>query len=241
MLVFLNLPTPSANISVSSISAMATSKHTDQVEIAASVIHNQGRKISETLGTFCDYLLCFDLEPDLDLLSSSVNVSPRVRTTSSPERPLNIPTEIIDSNQLQGATTVSQHEDPLETTTQYTLHHQPIIPYLELMPKGTEFTSFEDSSTPGTQLESSAVSISEHDLSYELPPHGNVSIQEDTRSHQPTPLENTGEPHGIANIFSSAAPAATSEQSSRKGLLKGKTWFCFAFSPTLTLQIRYFP
>jgi hypothetical protein len=221
---------------------MATSKHTDQVEIAASVVHSQGRNTSETLGTFCDYLLCFDLEPDLDLLSSSVNVSSRERTTSSPERPLNIPTEIIDdSNEPQGATTVSQHE---ETTTQYTLHHQLIIPYLELMPsiiQGTEVTSFEDSSAPGTQLESSAVSISEHDLSYELPPHGNVSIQEDTCSHQPTPLEITGEPLGIANIFSSATPAATSEQSSRKGLLKGKTCFCFAFSPTPTLQIRYFP
>jgi hypothetical protein len=65
-------------------------------------------------------------------------------------------------------------------------HHQlppnPVIPYLE----------------------SSAVSISEHDLPHELvPPHGSVSIQEDTAS-----LEITGEPHGI---LLSAAPAGTRE------------------------------
>jgi hypothetical protein len=102
--------------------------------------------------------------------------------------------------------------------------------------QGTEETTSKRSSTPGTQLESSAVSISEQDLPHELrlvPPHGNVSIQEDT-----APLEITGEPHGI---LSSAAPAGTREQSSRKGLLKGKILFCFAFPPALTLRIRYFP
>jgi hypothetical protein len=229
---------------------MATSEHTDPVEIAASVAHSQGQpKTSETLGTFCDYLLCFDSEPDLDLLSSSVNVSPRVRTTSSPERPerpLNVPTEIIDdTNQLQGATTGSQHwhEGTSETTTQYTLHpgHQPFQKGQNPIIRGPEVTSFEFSSTPGKQLESSTVSISEHDLSYELPPHGNVSIQKDTRSHQPTPPEITGDPPDIANILSSAVLTGTSEQSSQKHLLKGKIWFCFAFSPALTLQIRYFP
>jgi hypothetical protein len=162
-----------------------------------------------------------------------VNVSPPVRTTSSPERPLKAPTEIIDdSNQLQGAFTVSQHEGPSEIMSQYTLHHHPpqkgqnpITPYLESMPsiiQGTEITSFERSSTPGTQLERSAVSISEDDLSYELPPHGNVSVQEDTGSHQPTPLEIAGDPHGIANILSPAVSTGTGEQSRRKGLLKGK-------------------
>jgi hypothetical protein len=100
--------------------------------------------------------------------------------------------------------------------------------------QGTKETTSERSSTPGTQLESSAVSISEHDLPYELlPPHGSVSIQEVT-----APLEITGEPHGI---LSSAAPAGTREQSSQKGLLKGKTWFRFAFPPALILRIRYFP
>jgi hypothetical protein len=102
--------------------------------------------------------------------------------------------EIVDVNdQLQGATTVSQHEGLLETTTQYT--HQPpqnpIIPYLASMPsviQGTEVTTFERSSTSGMQLESSAVSISEHDLPHELPLHGNVLIQEDT-----APPEITGE------------------------------------------------
>jgi hypothetical protein len=175
------------------------------------------------------------------LLSSSVNVLPpkiRVRTTSSSERSersLKVPTEIIDdNNQLQGATTVSKHEGPSETTTQYSLHHQPpqnpIISYLEPMPsviQGTEVTTFERGSTPGTQLESSAVSISEHDLLYELPPpHGNVSIQENTASHQPTPPEITGEPHGNANILSPALFTDTNERSIRKGLLKGKTWSC---------------
>jgi hypothetical protein len=181
---------------------------------------------------------------DLDLLSSSVNVSPpkdRVRTTSNSERPLKVPTEIVnDNNQLQGTAPVSQHEGLSGATTQHTSHHHPpqnpIIPYLESMPiiQGTEETTSERSSTPGTQLESSAVSISEHDLPHELlPPYGSVSIQEVT-----APLEITGEPHGI---LSSAAPAGTREQSSRKGLLKGKTWFRFAFPPALTLRIRYFP
>jgi hypothetical protein len=62
-----------------------------------------------------------------------------------------------------------------------------------------------------------------------------VSIQEDTGSHQPTPPEITEEPHGIANILSSAVFTGTSKQSSQKGLLKGNTWFHFAFPPALTL------
>jgi hypothetical protein len=182
------------------------------------------------------------------ILISSVNDSPpknRVRTTSSSERseqPLKVTREIIDNNlnnQLQGATTVSQHEGPSETTTQYTLHHQPpknsINLYLESMPsviQGTEVAKSERSSesTPGTQFKSSAVSISEHDLPHDLPPYGIVSIQEDT-----APPEITGEPHGIANILSSAAPVRTSEQSS---ILKGKTSFPSAFplAPALTLN-----
>jgi hypothetical protein len=165
----------------------------------------------------------------------------RVRTTSNSERPLKVPTEIVnDNNQLQGTAPVTQHEGPSDVTTQHTSHYHPtqnpIIPYLEPMPniQGTEETTSERSSTPGTQLESSAVSITEHDLLHELvPPHGSVSTQEDTAS-----LEITGEPHGI---LSSAAPAGTREQSSRKGLLKGDTWSRFAFPPALTLRIRYFP
>jgi hypothetical protein len=89
--------------------------------------------------------------------------------------------------------------------------------------KATEETTSEHSSMPGTQLESSAVSISEHDLQYELPPYGNLSIQEDTGSHQPMPPEITEAPHGIANILSSAVFTGTSKQSSQKGLLKGNT------------------
>ncbi|KAF8810544.1 hypothetical protein BYT27DRAFT_7240700 [Phlegmacium glaucopus] len=212
---------------------MATSEYIDQVEIAAPVAHSQGQRkglsTSETL----------------------VNLSPpknRVRTTSSFERLLKVPTAIIDdNNQLRGATTVSQHEGPSESTTQYTPHHQPpqnsIIPYLESMSsviQGTEVTTFERSSTPGTPLEGSAVSTSEHDLPYELPPHGNVSIQEYTGSHQPTPPEITGEPHGIADILSSAVFTGTSEQSSRKGLLKDIVLECSSphrFNDELTLAI----
>ncbi|KAF8813036.1 hypothetical protein BYT27DRAFT_6395537 [Phlegmacium glaucopus] len=181
--IYKDTNSPSVNLSVSSISTLATSEHTDQVEIPTSVAHRQGQRkslsTSETLGTFCDYLLSFDSELDLDLLSSSVNVSSpknRVRTTSSSERPLEVPMATIDdNNQLQGATTVSRHEGPSESATQYTPHHQspqnPIIPYLESMPsviQRTEVTTFEQSSTPGTQLESSAVLISEHDLPHEL-------------------------------------------------------------------------
>jgi hypothetical protein len=152
---------------------MATSERNDQA-------------ISEILGTF-HRKLCFNSDLDLDLLSSSVNVS---------IPPLKVPTEIVnDNNQRQGRA-VSQHEGP--------------------------------------QLDSSAVSISEHDLPHELvPPHGSVSTRYVT-----APLEITGEPHAI---LSSAAPAGTREQSSQKGLLKGKTWFRFAFPPALTLRNRYFP
>jgi hypothetical protein len=225
---------------------MAASEQSDQVGIAASVAHSQGqqRRLStnETMGTFTYF--AFDSEPDLDLLSSSVNVSAklppknRLRTTTNSERPLTVSTESVDNNnQLQGATTISQHEGFSEAATQYTLHHQlhenPVISYIE--------STSERSSTLGTKLESSPVSISEHDLPYELPPHGNVSIQEDTGSHQPTPPEITRESHDIANILSSAVFTGTSEQSSRKGLLKSKTFFRFAFAPTLTLRIRYFP
>ncbi|KAF8813254.1 hypothetical protein BYT27DRAFT_6379806 [Phlegmacium glaucopus] len=96
------LQTPFSNLSVSSISAMATSEHTDKVEIAASVTHGQGQRkrlsTSETL----------------------VNVLPpenQVPTTSSSERPLKVSTVIIDdNNQPQGATIVSQHEGPLEAS-----------------------------------------------------------------------------------------------------------------------------
>jgi hypothetical protein len=55
-------------------------------------------------------------------------------------------------------------------------------------------------------------------------------IQEDT-----APPEITGEPHSIANILSSTAPAGTSEQLCRKGLLKGKSWFRFCLSTSFTL------
>jgi hypothetical protein len=220
---------------------MATSER-NEVEIPTSQGQQKRLSISEILGTFClkFCLLYFNSELDLNLLSSSVNVSPprdRVRTTSNSERPLKVPTEIVnDNNQLQGTGPISQHEGPSDATTQHTSHHHPhqnpIIPFLESMPiiQGTEGTTSERSSTPRTQLESSAVSISEHDLPHELvPPHGSASIQEVT-----APLEITGERHGI---LSSAAPAGTREQlaSSRKGLLKGKTWFHFAFPPALTL------
>jgi hypothetical protein len=192
---------------------MATSEHTDQAEIPTSQGQQKRLSISEIMGTFCRKFCNSEL--DLDFSSSSVNASPlknRVRTTSTSERPLKVPTEIV--NQLQGTATVSQP-----------------MPNIQ----GTEATTSERSLTPGTQPESSDVSISEHDLPYELPPHDNVSIQEDTGSHQPTPPETTEEPHGIANIHSSAVFTGTSEQLSRKGLLKGNTWFRFAFPLALTL------
>jgi hypothetical protein len=215
---------------------MATSQHTDQVEIPTFQGQQKTLSISEILGTFCrkfcDYLSYFNSELNLDFLSSSGNVSSpknRVRTTTSSEQPLKVPTEIVnDNNRLQGTATVSLHDGPSDATTQHTSHHQPpqnpIITYLESIPSVIQATS-ERSLTPGTQFESSAVLISEHDLPHDLPhelvlPHGSVSIQEDTAS-----LEITGEPHGI---LSSAA--GTREQSSRKGLLEGNTWFLFCLS-----------
>ncbi|KAF8962060.1 hypothetical protein BDZ97DRAFT_1826140 [Flammula alnicola] len=188
--------TRSANLSVSPISAMATSEHTDEVEIAASVAHSPG-------------------EPPLEPATENV----------------------------------SQHEGRLESTIQYTPHQRPpqnpIIPYLESMPsvvQGTEgtATTSEHSSTPGTPLKSSAVSISEVDLPYELPRHSNVSIPEDTASHQPPPPEITEEPQGIANTISAAAFTGTSEQSRQKGLLKDVFLECSSphpFNDELTLAI----
>jgi hypothetical protein len=85
---------------------------------------------------------------------------------------------------------------------------------------------------------------SEHSSSPQAgkPFHSNVWIPEDTASHQPTPPEITGEPHGIVNIPSSAVLTGTSEYSRRKDLLKGKAWFRFALPPAgLTLRLRYFP
>jgi hypothetical protein len=222
---------------------MATSERNDQAEIPTSQGQQKRLSISEILGTLI-LLIILHFRLDLNLLSSSVNVSSpedRVRTTSNSERPLKVPTEIVnDNNQLQGTAPVSQHEGPSGATTQHTSHHvptqNPIIPCLESMPiiQGTEETTSERSLMSGTQLESPAVLISEHDLPHDLlPPHGSVSIQEDA-----APLEITGEPHGI---LISAAPTGTGEQSSRKGLLKGKILFCFAFPPALTLRIRCFP
>jgi hypothetical protein len=101
--------------------------------------------------------------------------------------------------------------------------------------QGTEVSTFEPSSTPGMQLESSAVSISEHNPPYEQPSPDGVSIQEDIDFPQPTPLEITGKLHRYANMLSLEAPASTSEQSSQQSLLKGKTWFVFPSSPALTL------
>ncbi|KAF8962055.1 CHAT domain-containing protein [Flammula alnicola] len=150
--------------------------------------------------------------------------------------------EYTDEVEIAASVAHSQGQPALESATENAAQQGAPIPVLETsdtttssssvnvsfpknMPsvvQGTEGTvmTSEHNSTPATPLESSAVSISEVDLPYELPRHSNVSISEDTASHQPTPPEITEEPQGIATTISSAVFTGTSEQSSPKGLLK---------------------
>ena len=117
---------------------------------------------------------------------------------------------------------------------------RPLEAQTAIIKEGT-ITMSEHSSLNGTRFDGSAASISDHDLPNELPANINVSIPKDTASHQPTPSKFTGELQADANIISSAVSTSTSEQSSRKCFLKGKSWFCSAFPLTLTLRFRYFP
>ncbi|KAF8801153.1 hypothetical protein BYT27DRAFT_7262184 [Phlegmacium glaucopus] len=153
-----------------------TSKHTDEVEITASVAHSQPlENTALQQGT------------PTPVLDTSDTPRKRRQMTPSSEQPLKVPTSVLnEDNQLQGTITVSQHGSS-ESTTQ-----NPIVPYLESMrnmTKGTEgiATKPEYSSKPGTPLESSAVSISKHNLLYKQPPHSSLSISKDTPSHQPMP------------------------------------------------------
>jgi len=149
------------------------------------------------------------------------------RTTSISERPLEVPTVIIDDkDQLQEATTGQKHEGPPESTTQSYLHQptpqKPVVPSLGDIPSMVQGTG-DTVTTSGTPL------------------HGNVLIPEAYASSQPAPSGVTEEPHGIENALSTTVFAGTSAPSGEKGLLKGKACFIFAFPPALTLRLRYFP
>ena len=139
---------------------------------------------------------------------------------------LTFPQPTNNSSPKRRERTNSSSERPLEAPT-------------AIIKEGT-ITMLEHSSLRGTRLGGSAASISEHDLPDELP-HINVSIPKDTAPHQPTPSKFTGGLQADANIILSAVSTSTGKQSSRKCLLKGKSWFCFAFPLALTLRFRYLP
>ena len=148
--------------------------------------------------------------------SFSVNVPSSKKlgqTISISERPLEVPTVIIDDkNQLQDTTTGPMHEGPLEGTTQSNLH-QPtpqthlVVPSLGDIPSMVQ--GDDTVTTSGTPL------------------HDNVLILEANASSQPAPPEISEEPHSMENVVSSTVFDGTSVPSGEKGLLKGKAWFCF--------------
>ena len=147
----------------------------------------------------------------------------RGQTTSISERPLKVPTVIIDDK--NSATTSQKHEGPPEsrTRTQSYLHQSTpqnlVVPSLGDIPSVVQGTD-DIVTTSGTPL------------------HGNVLIPEANVSSQRAPPDVTEEPQGTENDLSSTG---TSVPSGEKGLLKGKAGFRFAFSPALTLRLRYFP
>jgi hypothetical protein len=152
----------------------------------------------------------------------------RGRTTSNPERPLEFPTAIIEGeHQLLGVTSVLQQEEPLGMS-EYTLHqqplHPPVIPALESVPAVEQCAvmTSEPSSTPGALVENAGISISEYDLPQEPLPTSDVPAHADAASHQLLTFRTSGESYGISNTFSSVVGVGTSEQSSQKGLLKGR-------------------
>ncbi|KAF8815812.1 hypothetical protein BYT27DRAFT_7238250 [Phlegmacium glaucopus] len=152
---------------------MATSEHTDEVEITASVAHSQEQP---------------PLEP-ATVNAAQQGASIPVLDTSGITTPK--PKRLSTSETLVNVSCPKKHEGPSESTIQYTPHQQPpqnlITPYLESMPsvvQGTEGIAMtsERSSTPGTS---------------------NVSIPEETASQQPASPEITGELYDNANILSS--------------------------------------
>jgi len=194
---------------------MAASKPPDGVESAASVAHSQGQPPLEPAttqqGTPISVLDTSDTTTHNRMTSETLGTF----CDSCSEFDIEFSSSSVNpSSPKRRERTTSSSERPLEAP-------------MAIIKEDTIMTS-EHSSLRGTRLDGSAVSISEHDLPNELSPHINVSTPKDTASHQPMPSEITGELQSDANILPSAVFAGTSEQSGRKGLLKGTVLFHLA-------------
>jgi len=134
----------------------------------------------------------------------------RGRTTSISERPLKVPTVIIDDK--NDATTSQKHEGPPESTQSYLHQSTPqnlVVPSLGNIPSVVQGTDDVDIVT--------------------TPLHGNVLIPEANAPSQQAPPDVTEEPQGTENVLSESS-TGTSVPSGEKGLLKGKAGFRFAFA-----------
>jgi hypothetical protein len=179
---------------------MATSEPPDEIESSASV-HSQGQT---------------PLEPATTQQGTPISVltSETLGTSYDPYSEFDIEfssSSVNFSSPKRREWTTSSSEQPPEAPT-------------ASINEGT-VTVFEHSSLG---LDGSAASISEHDLPNEPPPHINVSIPEDTASHQLVPSEIAGKLESDANILPSAVFASTTEQPGQKGSLRGKVSFRLA-------------
>jgi len=193
----------------------------DEVETAASVAHRQGQPPLEPAtenatqqGTPISVLDTSDTTTH-NRMTSDISKTLGTFCDCYSELDVEFSSSSVDFSSPKRQERTSSSERPLESPT-------------AIIKEGTITTS--EHSLHGTRLDGSAASISEHDLPKELPANINVSTPKDTAS-QPTPSQITGELQGDANIISSAVSTGTGEQSSRKCLLKGKSWLCVAFPP----------
>jgi hypothetical protein len=207
--------TCSANLSIFPIPAMATSEPPDDVESAASVPYSQGQPPLEPATT--------QQGTPISVLDTS-NTSTHNRMTSET---LGTFCDSCSEFDIEFSSCSVNFSSPKRRERTTSSSEQPVEAPTAIIKEGA-VTMPEHSSLRGTRLDGSAVSISEHDLPNELPPHIDVSIPEDTASHQPVPSEITGELQSDANVLPSAVFAGTSEQLGRKGLLKGKVSFRLA-------------
>jgi len=199
---------------------MATSEPPDEVETAASVANCQGQPPLESATENAAQGAPIWVLDASDTTTHNQMTSETLGTFCDSHSEFDIEfssPSVYSSSPKRRERTACSSERPLEAPT-------------AIVKEGT-ITMSEHSSLRGTRLDGSATSINEHDLPNELSPHSNVSIPKDTASHQPTPSKFTGEPQGDTNIISSAASTGPSERSSRKCLLKGKSWPCVAFLP----------
>jgi hypothetical protein len=212
---------------------MATSEPPDKVGSAASAAHSQGQPPLEPATAL--QVTPISVLDTSDTATHNRMISGTLGTFYDSHSKFDIEfssSSVNVSSPKRREQTISSSERPREVPT-------------AIIKEGT-VTTFEHNSLHGTRLDGSAASIFEHDLPNELPANMlpaniNASIPKETASHQPTPSKFTGEPQANANIISSAVSTSTGEQWRQKCLLKGKSWFCFAFPLAMTQRLRYCP